>query len=59
MADGGKALGAKGDAAIIAIVRRKNAANNSYIYRIYILAKCQNIFTNTTTGQILPGGIMI
>jgi hypothetical protein len=47
MADGGKALGAKGD-----------AANSAYIYHTNSLAKCQSIFTNTIIEQILPGGKM-
>lgn len=58
MADGGKALGAKGDAAISSFIRRIFAENNTYIYRTNSFAKCQNIFTNTITGQILPGGKM-
>jgi len=58
MADGGKAIGAKGDAAINSFIRRIFAENNTYIYRTKSLTRWQNIFTNTITGQILPGGKM-
>lgn len=56
MADERKGGDVKGVAAINFGIRRIFAENNVYIYRTKSPTLWQNTFTNTTTGQILPGG---